>query len=319
MESVRRLARGRWNAWLDRRIPARSEIVLTQKRIFILPTGMGLGYLVATILLFIAGINYDNTLILNFSFFLASLFVVSILQTFANLSGLKVGAGTTEPAFAGDEAKFIIHLAKTRNKEHHSLQCCWQKHVSENCHLVESQKVSVAIMLRTVKRGWYRPGRLKLQTVYPFGLCRAWTWVDLDMLALVYPQPHKLELKSLPRSAQDVEGSVISEGQEDFSGLRAYTTSDSLHTVDWKAYARRNQLYTKEFHGYQSRSVWLRWTDVPVSDLETKLSGLCFWVLELSRNMEPYGLELPGLTIEPGAGQAHEAACLKALAEFNYG
>ena len=64
-----------------------------------------------TFLLFVAGVNYDNTMILNFSFFLVSLFVVNILQTFSNLSGMEVSAGHSEPAFVGAEAKFLFRGA----------------------------------------------------------------------------------------------------------------------------------------------------------------------------------------------------------------
>jgi len=277
---------------------------------------MGLGYLFATGLLFLAGVNYDNTLILNFSFFLASLFVVSILQTFANMSGMKVSAGNTEPAFAGNEAKFVIHLSKTRNKQHQSILCSWKNLASEPSNLIDSERVAVTVLLPTRQRGWYKPGRLKLETVYPFGLCRAWTWVDLDMAALVYPKPVKSELRPGQSQERDAEGAVHAEGHEDFAGLRAYNPSDSLKTVDWKAYARRNQLYSKEFHGYQSRTVWLRWDDLPVGDVEIRLSALCYWLLMLAKSNDPFGLQLPGLVIEPGVGKSHEEACLKALAEF---
>ena len=112
---------------------------------------------------------------------------------------------------------------------------------------------------------------------------------------------------------------VSAEGQEDFDGLRGYQPSDSLRTVDWKAYARSNTLYTKQFHGYQSTTRWLRWADVPGADLELRLSHLCYWVLELSREGEPYGLDLPGRTISPALGKSHEEACLVALAEFGHG
>jgi uncharacterized protein (DUF58 family) len=139
------------------------------------------------------------------------------------------------------------------------------------------------------------------------------------MRALVYPKPFKVELSSLQSSDGDVDGSVVAEGQDDFSGLRAYNNSDSLRTVDWKSYARRNQLFTKEFHGYQSRSIWLRWSDFPVNDLELKLSGLCYWVLVFANKNDPFGLEIPGRVIKPGQGKLHELACLRALAEFEYG
>ncbi|RLT98639.1 MAG: DUF58 domain-containing protein [Ketobacter sp.] len=319
MESVRKLVRGQWDAWLDRRIPARSRVTLTQKRIFILPTWMGMGYLLTTFLLFVAGVNYDNSMILNFSFFLGSLFVVSILQTFSNVSGMVISAGHTEPAFCGSEAKFVIHLEKSRKKEHHSIFCSWCGYQSKAYNLIQEQQVALVTLLPTQQRGRYRPGRFKLHSIYPFGLCQAWTWVDLDMFALVYPRPIECELNTTSRSDGEEGSHVVMEGQDDFAGLRAFNPSDSLKTVDWKAFARRNVLYTKQFQGYQAKSAWLRWNEIAVGDVERRLSGLCYWVLQFSKTNEPYGLELPGVTINPGVGKQHEENCLTALAEYRHG
>lgn len=316
--SPRAFIRGRWSSWLDRRLPPQSQVVLNQKRIFILPSAMGMGYLLTTFLLFLAGVNYDNSLILNFSFFLGSLFVVSILQTFSNLSGLVITAGHTEPAFAGAEAKFVLHLSKSRRKDHHSIYCQWHGYESDPHNLIQAQETPVEMLLKTKKRGRYTPGRLKLHTVYPFGLCRAWTWVDLNMSTLVYPKPLECELSATSASSREQGSAMTPDGQEDFDSLRAYTPSDSLKTVDWKAYARRNDLYTKQFHGYESKTTWLRWKDMPSSDMEIRLSYLCYWVLQLSKTHEPYGLELPGSRVEPATGKSHEEQCLAQLAGFGH-
>ncbi|HVL00282.1 MAG TPA: hypothetical protein VM553_10745, partial [Dongiaceae bacterium] len=161
------LIRARWQRWLDRRIPPCREVVLDQRRIFIFPTLMGGGYLLTAFLLFIAGINYDNSLILNFSFFLGSLFIVAILHTFSNLSGLAINAGTTEPAFAGTEAKFNLHLGKSRRKDHCSILLEWQGFAAEPRNLIEAEKVPVQMLLPTRMRGLFHPERLKITSIYP--------------------------------------------------------------------------------------------------------------------------------------------------------
>lgn len=297
-------------------MPPQQRIVLNQKRIFILPTWMGIGYLTTAFLLFIAGINYDNGLILNFSFFLGSLFVVAILQTFSNLSGLVISAGNTEPSFASTEAKFIVHFSKSKKKEHHSIGCWWEGYQSEPQNLVKSSQTRVTMLLPTSKRGLFRPQRLRIETVYPFGLCRAWTWVDLTMSCLVYPKPIECEPLTQLISHQKEGSNYTSDGNEDFDGLRAYNTSDSLKTVDWKAFARRNTLYTKQFHGYQAQSNWITWDQMPSSNPEMKLSQMCYWVIQLAKTNDQYGLRFPTVDIKPGQGKQHEQACLEALARY---
>lgn len=309
-------ARARWRRWIDRRIPPGREVVLDQRRIFIFPTLMGFGYLLTAFLLFIAGINYDNSLILNFSFFLGSLFVVAILQTFSNLSGLVITAGTTEPAFAGTEAKFNLHLGKSRRKQHCSILLQWHGFSAEPHNLIELEKVPVQMLLKTARRGVFHPERLKIISIYPLGLIQAWTWIALDMECLVYPKPVSCDLPPQTQQSGHDGKAPVPEGNEDFDGLRAYQETDSLNTVDWKAYARTGTLYTKRFHGYQAESRWLQWDQVPAQNVELKLSQLCYLVLDMERSGAPFGLQLPGVKVEPGSGPEHQKRCLEALARF---
>lgn len=313
---VKALWRQRWLAWLNRRIPPTREVTLNQKRVFIFPSWMGLGYLVTALLLFVAGINYENSLILNFSFLLGSLFIVAILQTFSNLSGLTITAGHTESAFAGSESRFTIHFSKSGKKSHHSIQCQWEGYKTEPQNLVSEEKVSVELLLPTGRRGRFKPGRLKLETVYPLGLCRSWTWIDLDMWCWVYPKPITCELPASGSVSKSEGDSVTTEGNEDFDGLRSFRESDSLRMVDWKSYARTGSLFTKQFHGYQSKSLWIDWENVPGGNLELKLSHMCFLVLEYAKTDIAFGLRLGNLEIEPGTGKQHELACLDALARY---
>lgn len=262
-----------------------------------------------------AGVNYDNSLILLFSFFLASLFVIGILQTFSNLSGLVISAGTTQPSFAGKQSRFQIHFSKSKSKEHQSIVCYWEGFESEPKNLIQDTKIAVELLLPTSRRGLFRPGRLKLQTLYPFGLCRAWTWVDLDMHCWVYPKPIPCVIPKMACSVHSSDAvTVTREGNEDFDGLRNYQPSDSLKSVDWKAFARRGTLYTKQFHGYESQSKWVDWYAMPAADPELKLSHMCFLVLEYAKTQEVYGLKLPTTEVAPGSGELHCQRCLEALA-----
>lgn len=302
--------------WLDRRIPPTRHVVLDQKRVFIFPTLMGFAYLLTAFLLFIAGINYDNSLILNFSFFLGSLFVVTILQTFANLSGLVIDAGTTEPAFAGTEAKFNLHLSKSRKKSHFALSLQWYDFISEGHNLGTEEKIPVQMLVHAPRRGLFKPSRLRIQSVYPLGLVRSWTWIALDMECLVYPKPIPCDLPAGQEGSGSEGSVVVPEGKDDFDGLRAFQNTDSLTTVDWKAYARFGQLYTKKFHGVQADSRWLSWDAMASTDSELRLSHLCYWVMEYSRKGIVFGLRIPGQQITPDSGVEHQRRCLEALARY---
>lgn len=306
----------RWRRWLDHRIPLARHVVLDQRRLFIFPGRLGFGYLFTALLLFIAGINYDNSLILNFSFFLGSLFVICILQTFNNLSGLVIDAGNTEPAFAGSSAKFILLLNKSRRKCHHAVALEWHGFQSAAVNLSEEDKVMVEMLLPVERRGIFRPQRLRVTSFYPLGLVRAWSWIALDMESVVYPKPEPCELVAAVEGGAGEGTLIVPEGKDDFDGLRNYQPTDPLSAVDWKAYARTNQLYAKRFHGLQPEARWLGWENVPASHPEMKLSQLCYWVMEYSRRNLVFGLQIPGVRIAPDSGMEHQRRCLEALARF---
>lgn len=290
--------------------------MLDQKRIFIFPTRMGFGFLLTAFLLFLAGVNYDNSLILNFSFFLGSLFVVTILQTFSNLSGLVITAANAEPAFVDGEVRFNLFLGKSRQQDHCAVQLRWYDFESNGHNLQEAEKISVQMLIKVSRRGVFQPGRLYVSSVYPLGLVRAWTWIALDMECLVYPKPIVCEMAS-GNSGSMTEGKVVvSDGKDDFDSLRMYQETDPLSTVDWKAFARTQQMYTKCFQGLQAETRWLTWDAMPATSVELKLSQLCYWVMEYSRKNMVFGLQLPGLKLEPESGPEHQRRCLEALARF---
>jgi uncharacterized protein (DUF58 family) len=147
------------------------------------------------------------------------------------------------------------------------------------------------------------------------GLLRAWSWVDLDLAALVYPRP-------LPGPRPESAGEGRPQGQQqlrpgsdDFHGFRDYRPGDNPRHVLWRAWARGQPLQTKQFAELQAQSHWLRWEGVS-GDREQRLSRLCHWVLALHRSGEVYGLELPGVRVPLGSGDDQRERCLRALALF---
>ena len=87
----------RFNRWLNARMPPANSVTLDQRKIFILPTRQGLYFALLVCAMVVAGINYQNSLIFALAFLLASLFMVGMLHTHRNLSGLTLVAGSYTP------------------------------------------------------------------------------------------------------------------------------------------------------------------------------------------------------------------------------
>ena len=264
----------------------------------------------------LTAINYQNNMSYALVFLLATLFIVATLHTYANLSGLTIRALRATPVFPGQQSEFSIQLERGSPREHFALLLKWPQSTASVVNLVDQDMVQVHLHMAVGNRGWFSPGRLLLESTYPLGLLRCWTWVDLDLYALVYPRP--LASPELPGLASDQPdgASLPVSGSDDFYGFRDYRFGDSLRQIHWKGLARGQAVQTKHYAAYADRSVWLDWDMFPGLGTEQRLSHLCYWALDFESRGEEYGLRLPGVVLEPGMGERHRERVLQALALY---
>jgi uncharacterized protein (DUF58 family) len=268
------------------------------------------------LLMLVAAINFENNLSYALTFLLATLFIVATLHTYANLSGLTIRAVRAQPAFPGQQSEFHLMIERSKQREHFSLHLKWPESSEALVNLVDNDSVAVSLHMAVDKRGWFTPGRMLLESTYPLGLLRCWTWIDLELYALVYPRP--LASADLPGLAMDTPdgAAALVEGNDDFFGFRSYRKGDSLRQVHWKGLAKRQGVLTKQYTAYADRSVWLDWDMFAGLGTEQRLSHLCYWVLEFDRRGEEYGLRLPNSVLEPDLGEKHRDRVLKELALY---
>ena len=309
-----RASEGRWRAWLDRRVPPARRLRLHRSNVFIFPSRVGLAFLSLDGLLVLAAINYQNSLVFALAFLLASCFALTIGHTYRNLAGLEVEAGGVRPVFAGEHAEFTITLRRQTGRSYHALWLGWPEEIPQNVDLDAETEQRVSVPALAHERGWCRPGRLRIETCWPLGLLRAWTWLDLAEAVLVYPRPFASDR---PRHAAPVTGEGSDEvpaGNEEFVGMRPYRPGDGPKHIAWKSFARGGDLLVKEFGGEADRRLWLDWEGLPGMPVEERLSCLCAWVLGSEQAGDAYGLRLPGVEIAPGRGPEHRGRVLRALA-----
>lgn len=312
--SLRQRLRRRYTDWVDRRIPPAREVTLNQKRLFIFPSRAGVFFALCLLVMLLTAINFQNNLSYALTFLLATLFILAILHTYANMSGLTIRAVRARPAFPGQQTEFELLLSKGGRRDHYAVHVRWPESSAALVNLVDESAVAIPLHMPVQKRGWFRPGRLLLETTYPLGLLRCWTWIDLDLHALVYPRPlPSAELPGLSTDTPDGAAAAVL-GSDDFYGIRDYQRGDSLRDIHWKGLAKGHGLQSKQYTAYAERSVWLDWDMFAGFSVEQRLSHLCYWVLEFDGRGEEYGLKIPGVVIEPGLGERHREGVLRALA-----
>ncbi|MCB1647158.1 MAG: DUF58 domain-containing protein [Pseudomonadales bacterium] len=306
----------RFQQWLEKRSPPAETVVLNQNNIFILPTREGIYFLILFLCMLLAAINYQNSLIFALAFLLISLFMVSMLHTFRNLSGLQIQGGPSRPVFAGEDAEFRVTVRREGARHYEAIVLGWHDELLVSADLLDAEELTLGVFVPTTARGLLNPGRLLIQTRYPVGLFRAWSWVDLDRRCVVYPRP--VPAGEIPEVlASDGEGdSVSARGVDDFHSLREFQKGDAIKHIAWKSFARNETLMVKDFAAHVDRRVWLSWDSLDGMDTENRLSRLCYWALEVARTNDEFGLRLPGSELPPARGSEHLDLVLHELAMY---
>lgn len=316
--------RGRTARWLFKLKGAESgEVVLGQRRVFILPTRAGLGFAALLILLFIGAVNYNLAMGLALTFFLASSALIAMHLTFRNLAYLHLAPGRAAPVHAGEEAQFELHLS---NRQRHARYAIWigfindgTPHREHPVDIAAEGRCPVLLQAPTNRRGWLDAPRIRLHTSFPLGLLRAWSYWQPAVKVLVYPHPeeHAPPLPPAEALQSDDHGAG---GQDDFAGVRAYQAGDSMKRLAWRQIARLGgdgALISKHFEGGTANEMRIDLAMLPAAmEIEARLSRLTRWVIEAEARGLPYAFRLDQVSYPAGLGGAHREACLRALALY---
>jgi uncharacterized protein (DUF58 family) len=293
---------------------APGPITLGHRRIFIIPNKRGLGLALLLLVQLIASTNYNNSLGFILTFLMGGVSMLGAVYSFRNLAGLALRVGKPEPVFAGEAARFKLHIDNPTHTPRIALRLGLRNGPAQELNAPPGETVQAVLALEAERRGWLDLPTVTLATGFPLGLFHAWSPVKLQERALVYPRPAP---DSLPFPASPGgDGGRRLASADDFHGFQSYQPGDPLRRIHWKGVAKGQGVHVKEYRGEDSVQLYLDWAHTPGHDGEARLSRLCRWVLDAEQSGAVYGLRLPGTEIKPASGQAHLRQCLESLALF---
>lgn len=295
-----------------------SSVALHRKRIYILPTRYGWVYGALVGLMLIGAVNYANNLVFLLSFLLAALGLNAMVQTHRNLAGLTLSLGNIGDRFAGEAGEFPVTIG-AGGRPRYGIRLILDL---PSPVIDVDAKTPQSLVLRLIgqRRGHHRLPRLRIETRYPLGLFCAWSYLQSDQQAWVYPAPEAL--LPLPQvlgaGAAPVLGDAPKQARGDsIAGVRDYQQGDSPRRIDWRALARGRGLLTKTTDGAPAAGErWLQWHDAAPLATEQRLSVLAYWLLETRRQQQVAGLRLPGIELAPKQQRQGLEAALRALASY---
>lgn len=298
-----------WQQWLQLKIKRTPHKQLNRRNIYIVPTKAGLGLVFTTLLILFAAINYENNSLFLLGFSALAIFWLSIFSTFENLQGLSLRAVPPTLVQCKEQACLSVMLNQTKARSSYALRLSLAG-VSLDVEQVAQEPVRASVWALAARRGRMVGGYLKIETRYPLGLVKAWSYADLGVEAYVYPRPQQGDLISAGSAAAAQTKRLEAD---DYRNIRRWQQGESPRRIIWPAYARANELVAFEYDHLSPHPRLLDW-DYVAGDTETKLSILCYWVLYCGQQNEPFALRLPQQQLPLAVGAPAVAAALTALA-----
>lgn len=306
---LQQLAERRLPALTRYRRPEPLPIELHRRRIYIVPTGFGLGFTVLLGVMLVGSLNYSNNAALLLTCLLGAAAAASMLVAFRSLDGLRLTHVRAGQAIAGQPMRLTLTFESSRPRS------AIRVDLEQRCAVfaIEAERADVPLSLPTRRRGWQPLPRLRVWSSWPWGLFRVWSWLHPQQQVLVWPRP---EAGGPPPPQPDDQAlrPRLHHG-DDLAALREYRSGDAVRHIAWKASARHHGLLVKDFEQPAAGHEWqLDWRQLAGLDAEARIARLARWLGEAKAQGRRHSLWLPTETIESGSGPAHYARCMSALA-----
>ncbi len=316
-------AGGRLRRWWLARLPRTDSSTLGQRNIYILPTRAGLTFAVTLVVMLVASINYQLSLGYALTFLLAGAALASMHATHANLRGLTLHLRPPAPAHAGDAVAIDVVVANP-GRDRHALALRFDDRAEHGaadawCDAPAGADAGARLTFAPPHRGRHALPALVVETVFPFGLFRAWSVWRPASTVLVWPRPEHPAppLPAPPPAASDtVERPALHGAGSELDGVRPWRRGDTMRQVAWKKVAKGGELVSRQTTaGAAQRALRFSWTDTPGRDVEHRLARLAAWVLAADHAGVAWALSLPPRELPPSVGAAQRRAALDLLAE----
>ena len=312
----------RFSRWFLTRLQQRRGTTQLPRRlvyrdIYILPTPFGYAFAFMLVFTALGGLNFNNNLALLLVFTVGTLAQMTTFLAYRNLTGLTVSTLFAEPVFAGQTAHFQLRLHNDEARSRYSVQATFTEHTTGDCKDVPPDDYAhLTLRKNAPQRGWLAAPAFRIETRYPLGLFRAWTWLFPSARCLIYARPQE-NPPPLPVMGHGTSGISQRGAGDQLHGLRAYQAGDPLKRIAWRSSARHDALLTREMEAPRERSCELDFEQLDGMDLEQRLSLLTAWVLLADEQQLNYSLKLPALELGPASDASHRLACLEALALYD--
>ncbi len=287
----------------------------------------GLIFLGGQLIIILIAMTYANNLAFLFAFLMTGLILTSIIQCGQRVSKLRIvqvhplaiyadAMGDVEVYVHNSDVESFVGLDAMLETDEgwEKTKWKWGSLAKSRGPIVRAKgNATVIAKIFSKPRGRYKINRVRLSSTFPFGIVQLTRIFEIEREFYVYPRI--LGTQAWPEGGRAFvgEGEVGLGSGEDFTEHREYRDGESQRRIDWKVFARTNSLYVKEFSGGAEDALIFNWQDVVAKDEDSIAGQIGKWLQEALARRLRFGVELPGVRIDVGAGNQHFHRCMREL------
>lgn len=278
--------------FLNQYIKNFNERLKFKKTVYIVPNRNGFYFAFIIFTLFLMALSYANNVLLFFDFILFGVFLYAQFLSHYNLYSLRVDHIEIKSQFAN---KPLTGLAKTSNQSYinisdHQLDLNL-KHSTETPFmklLTPKSTQYIEMHFGKVPRGKYQINRIKVFSTYPLGIFYVWKFIKLDATFYVYPEPIGMDLIDY------FAGKLESTELDEFKEHHPFENRFKYSRIDWKHYAKSENLLIKVFNSEQDQILDFNLDIVKKNEIELWLSQLTKWLIQADAMNIDWTLQISG-------------------------
>lgn len=283
-----------------------------KKTVYIVPNRNGFYFAFIIFTLFLMGLSYGNNVLLFFDFFIFGIFVYAQFSTHYNLYGLKINKIDFGDCYQGSPLPCSLSINNNSYVEARDIfisLLIGDEKISAQINSIKSKsQENKELSFEGLSRGIYKIDRIESSSTYPLGIFYVWKYLKFESQFYVYP---KIEGKDL--SYYFNLKSEIDEIQE-YKEHKKYQERERICRIDWKSYAKSNELKVKEYTSEDNRDIVINFEDYLKLGTEQALSQVCKWVSQA--NAKKISWEVTIDKIIYTSKQRHFTDLLKAMAVY---
>ncbi len=280
---------------------------------YIIPTAAGFKFIFINFSLLLIALTYANNLALLINFLMFSYFLIQMLDTHRLIQQYQLKKISVTNQFSSKEC--IVHCtldtAPSSNQfTFLQIELHTKKEVLKPFNFKSFHGHHVDFKSTDLKRGYYQINKIKLFTFGPSRLFYVWRYYGQSLSLYIYPK--KIPI-SLPMQKQSSTSSS-EETELEYDQHIRYAPGLSFKRIDWKTYAKTEQLYWKRFtprHGLNYEINYYKIT----GEKEDKLSKMAYLIELLYKEGNTWNLILPTKQLNAQSTRAHYLKSLEALSE----